>query len=64
MTTMSEIDWLDKDDKPIVPERDTFYDNYEESNLLGSFIDLVFVVGLGTIAAAVIVMAVMILTGR
>ena len=61
---MSEIDWLYKDDKPIVPERDTFYDNYEESNLLGSFIDLVFVVGLGTIAAAVIVMAVMILTGR
>jgi hypothetical protein len=64
MRTMSEIDWLDKDDKPIVPERDTFYDNYEESNLLGSFIDLVFVVGLGTIAAATIVMAVMILTGR
>lgn len=61
---MSEIDWLDKDDKPIVPERDTFYDNYEESNRLGSFIDLVFVVGLGTIAAATVVMAVMILTGR
>lgn len=61
---MSEIDWLDKDDKPIVPERDTFYGNYEESNLLGSFIDLVFVVGLGTISAATIVMAVMILTGR
>ena len=61
---MSEIDWLDKDGKPIIPERDTFYDNYEESNLLGSFIDLVFVVGLGTIAAATIVMAVMILTGR
>ena len=61
---MSEIDWLDKDDKPIVPERDTFYDDYEEENLLGSFIDLVFVVGLGTIAAATVVMAVMILTGR
>ena len=61
---MSEIDWLDKDDKPIVPERDTFYDDYEENNLLGSFIDLVFVVGLGTIAAATVVMAVMILTGR
>jgi len=64
MRTMSEIDWLDKDDKPIVPERDTFYDDYEEENLLGSFIDLVFVVGLGTIAAATVVMAVMILTGR
>ena len=61
---MSEIDWLDKDDKPIIPERDAFYDDYEESHLLGSFIDLVFVVGLGTIAAATIVMAVMILTGR
>ena len=61
---MSEIDWLDKDDTPIIPERDTFYDNYEESNLLGSFIDLVFVVGLGTIAAATVVMAVMILSGR
>lgn len=61
---MSEIDWLDKEDKPIVPERDTFYDEYEENNLLGSFIDLVFVVGLGTISAATIVMAVMILTGR
>ena len=61
---MSEIDWLDKDDKPIVPERDTFYDDYEESHLLGSFIDLVFIVGLGTIAAATVVMAVMILTGR
>lgn len=61
---MSEIDWLDKEDKPIIPERDTFYDDYEESHLLGSFIDLVFVVGLGTITAATIVMAVMILTGR
>ena len=61
---MSEIDWLDKEDKPIIPERDTFYDDYEESNLLGSFIDLVFVVGLGTISAATIVMTVMILTGR
>ena len=61
---MSEIDWLYKDDKPIVPERDTFYDNYEESNLLGSFIDLVFVVGLGTITAATVVITVMILTGR
>lgn len=61
---MSEIDWLDKEDKPILPERDTFYDDYEESHLLGSFIGLVFVVGLGTIAAAVVVMAVMILTGR
>ena len=62
---MSEIDWMDKEDsKPIIPERDTFYDNYEEDNLLGGFIDLVFVVGLGTISAATIVMAVMILTGR
>ena len=61
---MSEIDWLDKDDKPIVLERDTFYDDYEEENLLGGFIDLVFVVGLGTISAATIVMIVMILTGR
>lgn len=61
---MSEIDWLDKDDKPIVPERDIFYGDYEEENLLGGFIDLVFVVGLGTISAATIVMAVMILTGR